>query len=277
MKRLNGPNFCSRRIANPAGAILDLLRLFSLFLSMAFIILAVSSCGPGLSPTSTPLPPTQTPPGTDYYVDSVNGQDSNSGLSPSLAWQTLTPMDDHTFEPGDTIYFNITVAHNISDDYQQFIAWDTTTRPSDFLVEHNTVIRTHPENACPLFTVFYYREKGPAPDESWLAFRNNIFYTTWQPVLDNADYPCNYPHEHNLFYAPAGSAISDPVGYPPGPGDIIADPQFADFSARDLHLQPSSPAINMGTDLEYTSDYNSNPMPVGSAPDAGAYEYQGDD
>jgi len=35
----------------------------------------------------------------------VNGRDSNSGLSPSQAWQTLTPVNDHTFEPGDTVYF----------------------------------------------------------------------------------------------------------------------------------------------------------------------------
>ena len=453
-------------------------RLFPLFVFVTFLAFAVSSCGPSLTPTSTPLPPTATPPlpthaaGTSYYVDSVNGQDSNSGLSPSQAWQTLTPVNDHTFEPGDTIYFargsswdtgliihdsgtadnpiaftsygtgampvfekpggnailvtgshvvidglflqnaandphiaytvrgalliffntehnvvrnseftnagvgirvfgqhhliehnyihdlvlvydrinesygaigisvndsnievaynrfvncrhkaraygydggaieiegfapvkdsiyihhnistdsqgfievtetktsNVTVSYNISDDYQQFIAWDTTTTPSDFLVEHNTVIRTHRENACPLFTVFYYREEGPDPGASWLTFRNNIFYTTWQPVLDNSRHPFNYPHDHNLFYTPADSAISDPVGYPPGPGDISANPQFVDFSELDLHLQSTSPAINMGADLGYTSDYDDNPVPIGPAPDAGAYEYQSHD
>jgi hypothetical protein len=419
-------------------------RLFSLVLFVAFLTLAVSSCGPGSSltlaphpPTATPLPPTQTPPtahpiGTSYYVDSVNGQDSNSGLSPAQAWQTLTPVNDHTFEPGDTVYFargsswdtgliindsgtadnpitftsygagdmptfekpggnaiwitgnyvvidglflqnaasdpdipysfrgalliflntehnivrnseftdagvgirafgqhhliehnyfhdlvlvydrldesygaiglsvngsnievaynrfencrhkataygydggaieiegftpvkeeiyihhnistdsqgfievtetttsNVRIAYNVSDDYQQFVVWDTTTDPSNFLVEHNTVIRIHSENACPLFSVFYYREEGPDPDASWLTFRNNIFYTTWQPVLNNSYYPFDFPHDHNLFYAPDDSAISDPVGYPLGPGDIIADPQFIDFDARDLHLQ----------------------------------------
>jgi hypothetical protein len=155
------------------------------------------------------------------------------------------------------------------------VAWDTTTDPSNFLVEHNTVIRTHSENACPLFSVFYYREEGPDPDASWLTFRNNIFYTTWQPVLNNSYYPFDFPHDHNLFYAPGDSAISDPVGYPLGPGDIIADPQFINFGARDLHLQSTSPAIDMAIDLGYTSDYDGNPVPIGPAPDAGAYEYQG--
>lgn len=174
-------------------------------------------------------------------------------------------------EVTETTGSNVTVSYNISDDYQQFIAWDTTTHPSGFLVEHNTVIRTHAENACPLFTVFYYREEGPDPDASWLTFRNNIFYTTRQPVLNNFYYPFDYPHDHNLFYG-----IPDPVGYPLGPGDAIADPQFVDFSACDLHLRSRSPAINMGTDLGYTRDYDRNPVPIGPAPDAGAYEYQGD-
>jgi hypothetical protein len=172
---------------------------------------------------------------------------------------------------------NVTVAYNISDDYQQFIAWDTTTRPSNFLVEHNTVIRARPENACPLFTVFYYREEGPEPDASWLTFRNNVFYTIWQPVLNNSDYPYNYPHDHNLFFTPDDASMSDPVGYPPGPGDVIADPKFVDLAERDLHLQSTSPAIDLGVDLGYTSDYDGNPVPIGPAPDAGAYEYQSDD
>ena len=177
-------------------------------------------------------------------------------------------------EVTETTTRDVTVAYNISDDYQQFIAWDTTTQPSGFLVEHNTIIREHRQNATPLFTVFYYRDPGSDPDESWLTFRNSIFYTTYAPVLDNSGHPFDYPHDHNLFFAPS-IGLDDPVGYPLGPGDVIADPQFVDFGGRDLHLQPSSPAIDIGIDLGYTDDFDSNPVPIGSAPDAGAYEHQG--
>jgi hypothetical protein len=40
---------------------------------------------------------------TDYYVDSLAGGDSNSGASPSAAWQTLQKVNSATFHPGDSI------------------------------------------------------------------------------------------------------------------------------------------------------------------------------
>lgn len=43
--------------------------------------------------------------GTDYYVDSAAGSDSNSGTSPSAPWQSLNAVNSKTFEPGDRILF----------------------------------------------------------------------------------------------------------------------------------------------------------------------------
>jgi len=177
-------------------------------------------------------------------------------------------------EVTETISSNVTIINNISDDYQQFVAWDTTTTPSNFQVYHNTVIRTHSENATALFTVYYYSDEGPAPSDSWLTFRNNIFYTPAANVLSGSySYKYhNYPHDHNLYY---GGSNSNPVGYPLGEGEIIADPQFVNFSARDLHLKATSRAINTGVNLDIRSDYSDKDRPVGSLPDIGAYEYQG--
>ncbi len=41
--------------------------------------------------------------GTTYYVDSLNGNDSNNGTSPEKAWKTLTHASNHTYSPGDEI------------------------------------------------------------------------------------------------------------------------------------------------------------------------------
>jgi hypothetical protein len=41
--------------------------------------------------------------GTTYYVDAVNGDDGNDGLSEPNAWQTLGKLDATTFYPGDHI------------------------------------------------------------------------------------------------------------------------------------------------------------------------------
>lgn len=41
-----------------------------------------------------------------YYVDALNGNDSNSGLSESLAWRTISKVNSMKFVAGDRILFN---------------------------------------------------------------------------------------------------------------------------------------------------------------------------
>lgn len=41
--------------------------------------------------------------GNIYYVDSINGNDSNNGTSTSTAWKTFTKVNSTTFKPGDQI------------------------------------------------------------------------------------------------------------------------------------------------------------------------------
>ena len=42
---------------------------------------------------------------TNYYVDSVNGSDTNDGLSASTAWASLAKVSESSFQPGDSILF----------------------------------------------------------------------------------------------------------------------------------------------------------------------------
>ena len=44
--------------------------------------------------------------GQNYYVDIQNGNDDNSGFSPTEAWQTLRQVNITTFKPGDSILFH---------------------------------------------------------------------------------------------------------------------------------------------------------------------------
>lgn len=41
--------------------------------------------------------------GTTYYVDSVDGNNDNDGLSESTAWKTLSKISAKTFSAGDKI------------------------------------------------------------------------------------------------------------------------------------------------------------------------------
>ncbi|MBQ8888556.1 MAG: hypothetical protein IJY59_03610 [Bacteroidaceae bacterium] len=40
-----------------------------------------------------------------YYLDSITGDDANSGTSPAQAWKTLARLNKVTFKPGDKILF----------------------------------------------------------------------------------------------------------------------------------------------------------------------------
>lgn len=42
---------------------------------------------------------------TNYYIDNLNGNDSNSGQSVDKAWKSLTKVNAKTFQPGDSILF----------------------------------------------------------------------------------------------------------------------------------------------------------------------------
>jgi hypothetical protein len=62
----------------------------------------------------------------------------------------------------------------------------------------------------------------------------------------------------------------------PGSGNIFLDPLFVDASNGDLHLAPSSPAINTGINSANNelTDFDGNPRVSGVKIDMGAYELQ---
>lgn len=163
-------------------------------------------------------------------------------------------------EVTETSSSNVTVNENVSDDYQQFIAWDTTTTPSGYLAQNNTVIRS--SDTSTLFDQYYYRVSGPSPSSSWATIQNNIFQTS------GAFSFYNFPHDHNLF-TPSVS-----LSYALGAGDIIATPAYVNAASRDYRPVQSSPAVDNGTTATATTDLAGNPLNVGLGTDMGAFELQ---
>jgi hypothetical protein len=163
-------------------------------------------------------------------------------------------------EVTETTSSNVSVTYNVSDDYQQFIAWDTTTTPSGYLAANNTVVRS--SDSSRLFDQYYYRVTGPSPASGWITIRNNIFQTSASFSL------YNFPHDHNLF----SSNVN--IGYALGAGDIVGDPKFVNAASRDLRLTLVSPAVDNGTTAAAATDWYGNSTGVGQGVDIGAYEYQ---
>jgi hypothetical protein len=54
---------------------------------------------------------------------------------------------------------------------------------------------------------------------------------------------------------------------------VTGAPKYVNASAFDYRLLSSSPAIDAGTGVGLSRDFVGNPVPLGSAPDIGAYEY----
>jgi parallel beta-helix repeat protein len=70
---------------------------------IAILFITKSSVG-GFNPSSLLAQAVISP--TTYYIDSVNGSDSNTGTSPGSAWQTIAKVDTATLNPGDSVLFN---------------------------------------------------------------------------------------------------------------------------------------------------------------------------
>ena len=181
---------------------------------------------------------------------------------------------DHNYARGsqgflevtETTSDSVTLSYNVSDDYQQFIAWDTTTTPSNYLAANNTVVRQHDDSR--LFDQYFYREEGPAPAANWITIRNNIFDAdAWFSIYD-------FPRSHNLFSHTVGLGSQSGSLFSMGVGDLYGNPGFVDKAGHDLQLAATSNALNNGATSGDTLDLRGNPTTVGVATDMGAMERQ---
>jgi parallel beta-helix repeat protein len=115
-------------------------------------------------------------------------------------------------------------------------------------------------------------------------YRNNIFAENSANNI-RAFYSPSFTHDHNLYYrASGGTGVSiggtsynqTTVKSAFEPTCVNTNPLFTGASPSvptDFRLQSGSPAIDAGTNVGLTADYEGNPI-VGN-PDIGAYEYQG--
>ena len=158
---------------------------------------------------------------------------------------------------------NVVVSYNVTDDYQSFILCGNC---SNFRVENNTVIRVL--NNGSWNGVFRIGRTFPA------SLRNNIFVVAnASRVFEGRDTgTAMQMHDHNLFFSMDGSEEPQGRGVPLAQGEIVADPMFVDFGNRDLRLREGSPAIEAGINLGHSIDFENRPVPLGFAPDLGAYE-----
>jgi len=172
--------------------------------------------------------------------------------------------NDGFLEVGGGSSKNNVITYNVSLNNHRFswihLSGVFASEMENFRVENNTIIIEIASNHWVNFGFV------GEPVASTFILRNNIVY---QPNLQYVSNKSSFTHDHNLYYL-----IDGDLGFSLGEGEQIADPLFVGLAGEDFHLLPPSPAIDAGIDLGYILDFEDGPVPVGAAPDLGAFEYQ---
>jgi hypothetical protein len=167
-------------------------------------------------------------------------------------------------------YTDFEIHHNVSDDYQQFVAlW----RGANFRIENNTVIRRKKNvNDWGVFNITQHNAKN--------LIRNNIVVVENDIVVfnlgKNGNAQPNNVIENNLFFAGSGALNMGKEG--PGTAPIFDNPLFENYQnstvPEDFLISGESPVIDAGLNLGYDVDFRNTKIPQGEAPDIGAFEYK---
>jgi len=106
-------------------------------------------------------------------------------------------------------------------------------------------------------------------DSSILNLKNNIIVSNWKGIYADAPFDEGY----NIIWNTTHTWFQTQGNWTLSPTSKKTDPKFVNPAANDFHLQSTSPAINAGTNVGYTSDLDGVAVPQGNAPDMGAYEF----
>jgi hypothetical protein len=165
-------------------------------------------------------------------------------------------------------YDGFLIHHNVSDDYQQFVAiWNGKS----CRIENNTIIRRKKNvNDWGVFNI--------TQNNSYNLIRNNIIVTEKNIRIFNTGLKKeNLPQNiitHNLYYAATDSINMGKEG--PGPHAQFGDPMFLNYKgskAIDFAIKRGSPAIGTGINTSYQLDFLNRPIPLEKNRDIGAFQF----
>jgi hypothetical protein len=142
-------------------------------------------------------------------------------------------------------------------------------------IEHNTFVT----NSSPGGWMWAWSNPaGPGVGNAYM--RNNVF--DFSNRSNWVAYPGALVHQNNVYrvqnFSPGtGFLYYNTQGYPNGIHNserIVSNINFVDKAGGDYRLLASSAGVNAGANLGYSFDLVGNQRNSGTAPDAGAYEYQ---
>ena len=185
----------------------------------------------------------------------------------------------------NNLIFNNGVVNNTNNNGADFfIAGGFDWTNSTFNIYNNTFYSTTKNNSN-LYSMVLCGVFGTNTVQPTVNFKNNIVYynTTasgfYVPIVDQCG---GISHSNNLVYRTTSSETHvstssksyDRSGVTTWePSAKNSDPLFT-AAGSNFTLQAASPAIDAGVSVGLTKDLLANPIPIGAAPDIGAFEYQ---
>jgi hypothetical protein len=158
--------------------------------------------------------------------------------------------------------FRITVAYNVlhtAEDGPTATDWSSTNHLADGIYYYNNVMLNSYGKALGI---------GGSKGITNVIVRNNI--------LDGCAFnPTNTTYSHNI-YTSLGWNQAERYGWALGAGESVVSNKsllFVDPTNRNFHTKIGSPAIDAATNLGLATDHGGQPVPAGTMPDIGAYEY----
>jgi len=106
-----------------------------------------------------------------------------------------------------------------------------------------------------------------APNTENIEIKNNIIQLVDNYGISAKIYSETTDNDYNLIFQTPNAFYN----VDQGDHDLMTDPLFVNPSSGNFHLQSGSPAIDSGTDVGLTIDFDGNP--ITGIPDIGAFEY----
>jgi hypothetical protein len=223
--------------------------------------------------------------GGALYMDTFSG--SAITVRYNYVYNTKGPGLSSCQSSSVSFYYNILVNTGLADwgvrnsGSIEVVTWNGVNAHNNLF--YNNIIYNN--TAASGYGIFLGRDSG-AGTLSGNTFKNNII---WHQAKSGHEYvkdqnDASAVFTNNLYWPAIGnkelnlgvnwySTLAEWQAAGHDSASINANPLFVSAGSN-FHLQPTSPAINAGTNVGLTSDYAGTSVPKGQSPDIGAYESQ---
>jgi len=206
-------------------------------------------------------------PTSGIYVDAWDGYNHHHDIFQNYIYNTNTGISIGSERDGEVRYLDIynNVIYHVSYAGISFQQAGNDGLRRDIDIFNNTIVESYSHGGAGILVRTYNVQN--------IVLINNLI--NFGPDTSSGQIKAYLPEEivsiTNLVYGPK-KQTQDPDLVEITAGTIDADPMFVSRETQDFRLQADSPAVDSGSDVNLTSDYDGHSRPQGMGYDIGAFE-----